>query len=261
MLSWNLVESGKQQGSVNPLSTKFRQNTLITKFNEFARFTSVANTDGAFYYCTKLAEIELPTSVTNLGTSTGAFIRTAITEIDLKNVTWAWCSFQECPNLTVVKDKNITRYHDTFNKCTKLQRLIVPKAAFSNAWGSMGSNLCYGVHDIELIDLGANVKYLHGYLRYKSNNIYSGTFKNTTVVFRSKSFTFSSKAVLNGCWRCYCTEEMYDYLKNSTYNSYASMVYLIGGAEWTAQFGSSDPYANLTQEEYDYYYKDIVEQG
>lgn len=125
----------------------------------------------------------------------------------------------------------------------------------------MGSNLCYGVHDIELIDLGANVKYLHGYLRYKSNNIYSGTFKNTTVVFRSKSFTFSSKAVLNGCWRCYCTEEMYDYLKNSTYNSYASMVYLIGGAEWTAQFGSSDPYANLTQEEYDYYYKDIVEQG
>ena len=54
-------------------------------------------------------------------------------------------------------------------------------------------------------------------------------------------------------------EEMYDYLKSSINNSYTGIVYLIGSSTWESQFGSSDPFANLTQEEYDYYYKDIVE--
>ena len=49
---------------------------------------------------------------------------------------------------------------------------------------------------------------------------------------------------------------MYDYLKDSNNNSCPGIVYLIGGEEWVEQYGSSDPYANLTPEEKAYYYPD-----
>lgn len=105
---------------------------------------------------------------------------------------------------------------------------------------------------VKMLDIGMELVYLSDFFDYGTSSC--------VVVIRSKSFTIY-KTAFRSASRIYCTSEMYDYLTNSANNNRSSVVYLIGGDDWIARYGSSDPYANLTQEEYDYYYKDIVEQG
>ena len=251
----------------NTVGTKFKGNTLIETFNEFEKFTGFSYMGtGAFSGCVNLREIELPTTLvatclnqTNISDET--FCKTALTTIDLKNVTRMGSNtFKECPNLSHIDLKKIQYFaSDVFRFTLQLTRLIVP-----NVIGETQSfhltNFAYGSHKLTLIDFGPSMAVCGNYLRYMSNSTYGNPpsgWSNVTVVFRSKSFVLrSGKQALQGSWRCYCTEEMYDYLKNSSNQSYPGMVYLIGGEEWVEQYGSADPYANLTPEEKAYYYPD-----
>ena len=45
-------------------------------------------------------------------------------------------------------------------------------------------------------------------------------------------------------------ESLENYKTATNWSKNASVIYAIGGEEWVAQFGSSDEYANLTQQEY-----------
>ena len=221
---------------------------------------------GAFSGCVNLREIELPTTLVatclnQANISDETFCKTALTTIDLKNVTRMGSNtFKECPNLSHIDLKKIQYFaSDVFRFTLQLTRLIVP-----NVIGETQSfhltNFAYGSHKLTLIDFGPSMAVCGNYLRYMLNSTYGNPpsgWSNVTVVFRSKSFVLrSGKQALQGSWRCYCTEEMYDYLKNSSNQSYPGMVYLIGGEEWVEQYGSADPYANLTPEEKAYYYPD-----
>lgn len=41
-----------------------------------------------------------------------------------------------------------------------------------------------------------------------------------------------------------------EYKANSIWSTWSSKIFAIGGAEWITQFGSSDEYADLTEQEY-----------
>ena len=225
----------------------------------------------AFKNCTKLREVELSTTLVGTGVSSSsaygaAVYKTALTTINLKNVIRIGAdTFYACPNLTSIDLKKIKYVGNAaFRNTLALKRLILPNIIGGTSGFFQNNSIAYGSLKLALIDFGPNMVGCGQYIRYKNNSDYgysasSSAWANTTVVFRSKSFVLTSENALQHIYRCYCTEEMYDYLKSSTNNSYTGIVYLIGSSTWESQFGSSDPYANLTQEEYDYYYKDIVE--
>lgn len=240
---------------MNPLSTKMNGNTLITKFNEFHYFTSVSTLGiNSFVGCTNLVEIDFPTSLRTIGSysSIGVMNRTALVNIDLKNVTTAYIGFTDCTSLLRVNAKYLQLTYGTFNGCTKLKRVIVPNLTNNNS-SANGFNSFRNCSNLELVDIGMNLNRM-GNLAFNSSG-------KAVVVIRSKSFTTTNNTSLSAAKRIYCYSEMYDYLTTSSHNSSPGKVYLIGGEQWIADFGSSDVWADLTQEEYDYYYKDIVEQG
>lgn len=250
----------------NPLGTKFKNNTLITKFNELGRFTGlIYMAENAFYETTNLIEIELPISLTNLRSSSSSdqcncFYKSGIVEIDLKNVVTVGAgSFYACPNLLRIKAKKVQNIRSELcRNAPKISRIILPSLRDDRTY-YISANLAYGANRLSLVDIGPNLKTIGIYIRYKNNPEYGGSWTNTTVVIRSKNFTIN-RLTFQGCYRTYCTEEMLSYLTNSSNNGHTyNATYVIGGEQWIAQFGSSDPYANLTQEEYDYYYKDMVE--
>ena len=255
-----------------PLSNKFTSNTLIETFNELSRFTGFTYmAENAFKNCTKLREVELPSTLIGTGVSSssaygGAFYKTALTTINLKNVTRIGAdTFYACPYLSSIDLKKIKYVGgNAFRNTLVLTKIILPNIVSGTSGNFQTLSLAYGSLKLNLVDFGPNMVGCGQYIRYKNNADYgysasSSAWANTTVVFRSKSFVLTSKNALQHIYRCYCTEEMYDYLKSSINNSYTGIVYLIGSSTWESQFGSSDPFANLTQEEYDYYYKDIVE--
>lgn len=75
LLELNLPESGKQQGSVNPLSNKFQGNTLLVHFQELKFFTSYTQLGhqpyGAFPHCSNLKDVDVR-NITYLWGGTGA---------------------------------------------------------------------------------------------------------------------------------------------------------------------------------------------
>ena len=236
------------------LGTKFNANGLISKFNEFKHFTSVSTlVVNSFVNCTALTEIEFPTSLKTLGaySSTGVLNKTSIVNIDLKNVTTAYIGFESCTSLLRVNAKYLQLTYGTFNGCTKLKRVIVPNLT-NNDSSANGFNSFRNCSNLELADIGMNLNRMGNYAFNSSGK--------AVVVIRSKSFTTTHNTSLSAAKRIYCYYEMYDYLKTSSHNSSPGKVFLIGGDQWVADFGSTDEWADLTQEEYDYYYKDIVEE-
>lgn len=194
------------------------------------------------------------------------FNKSGVTTVNLNNVTHLGeNAFYACPNLKNIDLKKIQYIKGcVFKNTLLLEKLILPNYIGGNTTTSWYANsLAYGSRKLSLVDLGPNMLGIGQYIRYNNNSDYgysmgSSGWSSVTVVFRSKSFVFvNSKNVLQHIWRCYCTEEMYDYLKNSSINSYPNIVYLIGGEQWVAQYGSADPYANLTPEEKAYYYPDV----
>lgn len=229
------------------------ENTLIQKFNEFHYFTSVSSLGvNSFVNCTALVEIDFPTSLKTIGSysSTGVMNQTAVVNIDLKNVTTVYVGFANCSSLLNVRAKYLQFTYGTFNGCSKLKRVILPNLTNNNS-NANGFNSLRGCTNLELADIGMNLNRM-GNLAFNSSG-------KAVVVIRSKSFTTTHNTSLSAAKRIYCYSEMYDYLKTSSHNSSPGKVFLIGGDQWVADFGSTDDWADLTQEEYDYYYKDIVE--
>ena len=83
-------------GTFNPTGTQsgsiFYNNTSITSFDEFRHFTGMTTLDAyAFYGCTKLASLKVPTTVVNFGTyccyrGSSSYVALTIDSIDVKTV-------------------------------------------------------------------------------------------------------------------------------------------------------------------------------
>jgi len=231
------------------------RNTLIGNFNEFVNFTNVTSFANTEFLRSTLSAIKIPDSLLYLGnwSGDGVFGYTHLKEFDAKNAVRANNgTFAYCALLSEVKAKHLKNTTATFRNCPKLNRLILPSLT-NNTNASIGNGgSMLQSSGVKMCDIGSNLVYLADYFDYGTSSC--------VVVIRSKSFTINKNAFRSSI-RVYCTSEMYSYLTNSTNNARPGIVYEIGSEDWVSRYGSADPYANLTQEEYDYYYKDIVEQG
>jgi len=81
-----------EAAAVTSLDDKFRNNTTITKFNEFVYFTGINTLYSAFSGCSNLEEITFPTayldsSANTNGRFTNVLARTKVVNVDMSNIT------------------------------------------------------------------------------------------------------------------------------------------------------------------------------
>lgn len=139
VFSWNTVPRGKRNtlGTTYSHPQIFRGNTLLTRFGEFKYFTGIklmeANASVGYYHnfynCKNLEHIELPDSLTALGTGCFAF-NVAMKEFNSNNITkletWA---FREAKIENVVLNegcKTIEGSYGAFQNVTTLKYIDLP---------------------------------------------------------------------------------------------------------------------------------------
>ena len=99
----------EQAAAVTSVGEWFRNNALITSFDEFKEFTGVTGISHTFYKCSALKSIKLPKSITVLGQSCFSDCN-SLTDINFDeiqgNITNMFHSFDSCTNL-VIEDVNM----------------------------------------------------------------------------------------------------------------------------------------------------------
>ena len=116
--------------------------------------------------------------------------------------------------------------------CTSLKKLILPKVTY----------LCgLGKTDFDIIDIGKNLISMPDYgSRFNINT--TGIIRNAPVTVERDTVKVRVLYVPS--------EYVEEYKIASKWSVVAAKTYAIGGAEWTAEFGSADEYADLTEQEY-----------
>lgn len=130
-----------------------------------------------------------------------------------------------------------------------LTRLILPSVTAYNAISNATTNLT-------MIDLGPN----HSSSTNASsvNRSYPST---AIMVARATTPVSLGTSVTVGVKKLFVPAESVDLYKEAArWSARASVTYAIGGAEWIAEFGSADEYANLTEQEYADTYGWLAEQ-
>ena len=117
---------------MTPLSTKFKQNTLITKFDELERFYNITSlgtnlSTNAFYGCNHLTSVIIPKEVTSLYS---VFLGCSnLIHVNLNNVTAIsgatnYECFRSCRNLSDIDFRKVkTIDYQSFYGCSSLQRI------------------------------------------------------------------------------------------------------------------------------------------
>lgn len=138
---------------------------------------------------------------------------------------------------------------DWVGGCTNLKKLILPSATTIHGI----RNAAFGV---TMVDIGSN---------YTTSNNASSTnhaFTSSIVdIVRAATPPSLGTSVTIASKRLYVPAESVDsYKAAARWSARASVTYAIGGAEWIAEFGSADEYANLTAQEYADTYGWLAEQ-
>lgn len=224
----------KDAAKVSDIGTTFQNNTSIEYFNELQYFTSCKTINRlAFYGCT------------------------ALKELDCRNITGKssgnaqmWRSCSSLYKLVLRDYSSEFGFYGTLNNdrscmagCTSLKRLILPNAPrlAGLAWSSKPT--------FQLIDLGSTFNNFRS-----SGSSYnagcSGINGNTKIVLRNTTPADGSSYIVNSIRKLYVpASALDDYKAAYQYASITSYIFAIGGEEWVADFGSTDEYADLTQEE------------
>lgn len=158
-------------------------------------------------------------------------------------------AFNGCTNLTNICLRNVT-YIDTHYSGTNtpfdnvgLQKIILPNLRTS------GNNLFRATKSTTIIDIGPN--YTSAFYQMasgsvpKKKHIYIIRSTQMLATNETGTYNFDPKAI-------FVPANLLDtYKSNSAWSAYwYNVIHAIGGEEWVAQFGSSDEYADLTQQEY-----------
>lgn len=153
--------TSEQCAAVTSLSTKFKQNTLITKFDELERFYNITSlgtnlSTNAFYGCNHLTSVIIPKEVTSLYS---VFLECSnLIHVNLNNVTAIngatnYECFRSCRNLSDIDFRKVkTISYQSFYGCSSLQRIYfaniesIARNSFINC-----SGIQYVVVDTETI--------------------------------------------------------------------------------------------------------------
>ena len=259
-MSWNLVESGKQQGSVNPLSTKFQKNTLIESFPELVRFTGFTSiAANVFDTCSNLHSIDI-TGKTSLGNYAFQNCKRLSNMVGLMgvktigNYAMAYMEGAPWPNsnarvlgedVTSLGEYSIRGYNISGSAWNN-----VTKKAFIIKDGGTGTlrinNSAIAYDKLEIIDLPSRTTYIGANINQIPGSGY--TKWTTTYIFRSTTppgrYNNQTNA-LSFIYRIYVpSDSVSAYKSDSKWSSMSSYIYAIGGTEWIAQFGSADEWAD-----------------
>ncbi len=187
----------------------FRNNTKIVKFNELVLFTNVTQSPN-FEGCSKLQQWD----GTNIKTRSGHIGG------------WSLHSITSHNTAGVAYFPNMENLSGTDTGCRYLTKWFLPKYKTSSNWPFRG------IASGSLMDYGPESTALR--LDYASQ---------ATVVIRNT--TPPSVSSISSAETIYVPASAVEtYKANSTFSGKASVIYAIGGAEWTAAFGSSDEYAD-----------------
>lgn len=229
-----------------PLSTKFDNNNLITKFNELKIFTGVTQlTATAFRLCTQLETVDCR-NISSFGTGDPQ--------------TWRNC--YSMTRLVLSKIGQIG-YQGSINasrsilyNANKLKRLILPSVATYR----MLSDTAYPI-TLTMLDMGGKLVNFCNYSSSSYNSLYFGINGSTTVVIRRATPATGNTRFINPIRKLYVPESsLNDWKASTSFSGISSYIFAIGGAEWIAEFGSADEYANLTEQEYADTYGWLAEQ-
>lgn len=228
-----------QVEAVTSLYSYFQNNTKIEYFNDLpllTRFTTIAN--NTFYGCSNLKEVDCR-NITSSGTLSNVF-RGCTSLYKLVTPNWAG-------TLSVTGNTNDSR--GMFKGCSSLKRFIWPKLVTLANPDSGGT----GVFSPTMCDFGPSLSSFTGNCP---------RFKSTTILIMRNETppTFGTITSITAA-KIYVPEESVDtYKEASVWSTKASIIYPIGGEEWVADYGSSDQYANLTQEEQEINYPIVEEE-
>lgn len=119
-------------GEPGEMESAFYTNTVITSFNELEYFTGLTTVEEAFYGCTSLADVTLPSTLTSVGDY--AFQETALTSIDIPSGVTAigQDAFRSCSSLasvTVNATTPPTLGTDAFSGTSRDLAIYVPAAS------------------------------------------------------------------------------------------------------------------------------------
>lgn len=136
---------------VTDIGTKFRDNSVITSFDEFQYFTSVTNVPYAgFRQCKLMTHITLGDSLVTLNNY--AFYRCyALTDLDTNNVTSIGAhAVRECSALTAINAPHATSIGDSaLRSNAKLTTIKLPSAT------SIAQYALYDLKALQVMVLGA----------------------------------------------------------------------------------------------------------
>lgn len=238
----------RQASHIASITEAFYNNTELIKFHEFQYFTAIDGSGSRWFRnCKTLQEITLPNK---------------------DNLAIADSAFYQCRDITVFNnwDKVTTLNNDCLREATGDFKTLVANLDFTKIeqWGGsviFGNNEIislylpnvriitnfYELDNCTLIDIGHNIPIEFGTLLF-----WGWAAHECNLVFRCPAViktnwngmdmhnSTTSGTILN----LYVYEKYYDDYANDAYWSTADNIYKIGGAEWVAQFSSSNEWAD-----------------
>lgn len=160
---WDTDGSGElsyeEAAAVTDLGTTFKNQTSITSFDELQYFTGLTSIgDEAFYHCTNLTSVTIPSSVLMIGTSSFSNC-TNLASLNIGNsiTTIGDYAFGGCRSLSLLYIPNsvISIGNSSFSNCSSLLEII-----FGNSLATIGSSAFFGCSSLTWIFIPASVSYI-----------------------------------------------------------------------------------------------------
>lgn len=217
------ITSG-QCAAVTSLSNKFASNNLIEFFNEGKYFTNCTTLNSSeFQYCSKLKEVYMGYALNTAASERYHPFHScgSLYKVNLRSMAWVGYS------------GSINANRSMFYHCYALKRLVLPNTTNARMLADDGPSLT-------MYDIGS-----------KLVNINLRCINTSTGVLVLRGAPPSIQSTNTIPARIYVHSEYLEQYKKATgWVNYATKIFAIGGAEWVAEFGSADEYANLTEQEY-----------
>lgn len=241
-----------------PLQNKFQKNTLIETFNELVKFTGFTSiAANAFDSCSNLQSIYITgkTSLGNYAFQNCKRLSNMVGLMDVKTIgkyAMAYMEGAPWPNsnarvlgedVTSLGEGSIRGYNisgSAWNNVTK--KAFIIKEGGTGSLRINNSSIAYD--KLEIIDLPSRTTYLGANI----NQIPGSGYTQWSTIYIIRSTTPPDKydtGALAKIYRVYVpSESVSAYKSHSEWSSMSSYIYAIGGAEWAAQFGSADEWAD-----------------